>query len=74
MERVASAGIELDRLQIQRRMDPQMSELIAPVYPDLQNHPSTMVYPPSRGLASPVFFLDHRWKEGKPAAYATLVF
>ncbi|EFJ49576.1 hypothetical protein VOLCADRAFT_89933 [Volvox carteri f. nagariensis] len=56
----APAAIQIATLLQQRRMRPQISQLIrVPIYPELQDHPRVLSYPAVRGLASSVFFVDH---------------
>ncbi|KPI35054.1 NFX1-type zinc finger-containing protein 1 [Cyphellophora attinorum] len=51
-------------LQIQRRMHPQISELIrTTLYPHLEDHPSVHVLPPVPGIAQRLFWLDHQEHE-----------
>jgi hypothetical protein len=67
-ERLAEGGrLPVATLEEQRRMRPAISDLIrATVYPNLRDHPRTHVYPPLRGLASSLFFLDLAHPEGEP--------
>ncbi|GIM16879.1 hypothetical protein Vretimale_19458 [Volvox reticuliferus] len=60
-----SSSIQIATLLQQRRMRPQISQLIRlTIYPQLRDHPRVLSYPTVRGLASPLFFLDHDHPEG----------
>ncbi|RAL12889.1 uncharacterized protein BO97DRAFT_389313 [Aspergillus homomorphus CBS 101889] len=49
------------QLNIQRRMHPSVADLVREsLYPDLQDHPSTTIYPPIPGFKRRLFWLDHR--------------
>ena len=51
-------------LAMQRRMLPAIAALIrGPIYPDLLDAPSVLAYPPVRGIAQPLFWLDHQFGE-----------
>ncbi|XP_045780297.1 NFX1-type zinc finger-containing protein 1-like isoform X2 [Maniola jurtina] len=63
-ERMIMNGIHSRCLNVQHRMRPQISALIAPaIYPDLQNHPSVSDFPDVRGVTCNVFFFTHSYKE-----------
>lgn len=44
----------------QHRMRPELSRLIKPTYPRLEDHPSVHVRPKIRGVADNLVFIDHR--------------
>ncbi|KAK5991678.1 NFX1-type zinc finger-containing-like protein [Cladobotryum mycophilum] len=51
------------QLNIQRRMRPEISQLIRSVYPNLQDHDSVLNTPNVIGMRHNVFWLDHRCGE-----------
>ena len=59
-ERLVRNGVEQVTLQKQRRMRPEISKLISPIYPKLQDHAKVQKYPSVKGVATNVFFLDHK--------------
>jgi len=80
MERLASSGLSMSQLNVQRRMRPDISALIRylifdvlyayrlklprhTLYKDLQDHEHVMCYPPVRGIAHNLFFIDHSHPE-----------
>lgn len=51
-------------LEVQRRMDPSISELIrSTLYAELQDHPSVSTYPEVDGMRKRLYWLDHNKKE-----------
>ncbi|KAG8914739.1 hypothetical protein FRC00_011180 [Tulasnella sp. 408] len=65
MERLSSSGLRMSRLDVQRRMRPEISELIrCTLYESLIDNDAVMGRPSIRGMAKDVFFLDHRHAEG----------
>ncbi|KAG8908575.1 hypothetical protein FRC01_007332 [Tulasnella sp. 417] len=65
MERLSSSELRMSRLDVQRRMRPEISELIrCTLYPFLIDNDVVMGRPSIRGMAKNVFFLDHRHAEG----------
>ncbi|KAG8955926.1 hypothetical protein FRC04_006374 [Tulasnella sp. 424] len=65
MERLSSSGLRMSRLDVQRRMRPEVSELIrCTLYPSLIDNDTVKARPSIRGMAKDVFFLDHRHGEG----------
>ncbi|XP_069362838.1 NFX1-type zinc finger-containing protein 1-like [Maniola hyperantus] len=63
-ERMIMNDIHSRCLNVQHRMRPEISALIAPaIYPDLQNHPSVSEFPDVRGVTCNVFFFTHDYKE-----------
>ncbi|KAG8872870.1 hypothetical protein FRB97_007276 [Tulasnella sp. 331] len=64
MERLSEMGLRMSRLDVQRRMRPTISHLIrSTLYPHLEDHSLVEDYPHVRGMATDVFFLDHRHAE-----------
>ncbi|EGU88984.1 hypothetical protein FOXB_00496 [Fusarium oxysporum f. sp. conglutinans Fo5176] len=59
--------IPVAQLNVQRRMRPEISQLISTVYPKLQDHPSVLSYPDVVGMRHNVFWLDHNQPEAQPA-------
>lgn len=51
------------QLNVQRRMRPEISQLIRRVYPNLQDHESVMNLPDVAGMRHSLFWLDHRCEE-----------
>lgn len=62
-ERLVRNGLEQVTLLRQRRMRPQISALIAPIYPRLEDHDRVKEYPDVLGVYCNVFFVDHRVEE-----------
>ncbi|KAK4873187.1 hypothetical protein RN001_015216 [Aquatica leii] len=63
-ERMLKNNIKCHTLSVQHRMRPTIAELIVPaIYPRLQNASSVYDFPPIKGVASSVFFLDHNYPE-----------
>ncbi|KAH9951524.1 P-loop containing nucleoside triphosphate hydrolase protein [Amylocystis lapponica] len=64
MERLSTAGLPMSQIDVQRRMRPQISNLIrTTLYPALEDHELVKQYPPVQGMAKNVFFLNHNHKE-----------
>ncbi|KAM0549904.1 hypothetical protein ACHAPJ_009151 [Fusarium lateritium] len=53
------SSVPLAQLNVQRRMRPEISQLIRTVYPDLQDHPSVLGRPGVTGMRHNLFWLDH---------------
>ncbi|KAJ4263476.1 hypothetical protein NW762_006295 [Fusarium torreyae] len=53
------SSVPLAQLNVQRRMRPEISQLIRTVYPDLQDHPSVLARPGVSGMRHNLFWLDH---------------
>ncbi|KAL4804110.1 hypothetical protein BDV18DRAFT_166268 [Aspergillus unguis] len=51
------------QLNVQRRMRPEISQLIRRVYPTLEDHPSVKRLPNVVGMWQNLFWLDHRYNE-----------
>ena len=62
-ERALNNDVPFVRLRTQRRMRPAISRLIAPIYPDLLNHPTTKGRPRIAGLTTCVHFITHNAPE-----------
>lgn len=63
--------VPLSSLKTQRRMHPSISELVrAPLYPDLQDHPSVLEYPEVDGMRDRLYWLDHQENEDPRPAQA----
>ncbi|KAG8980485.1 hypothetical protein FRC05_006118 [Tulasnella sp. 425] len=61
MERLSSMGLPMSQLDVQRRMRPQIADLVrCTLYPTLKDHTLVQTPPSVRGMAKDVFFLDHR--------------
>ncbi|KAG1661059.1 NFX1-type zinc finger-containing protein 1 [Nymphon striatum] len=59
-ERMIINGLAYEQLLIQRRMRPEISQLIHPhIYKNLKNDSSVMGYPNVRGVGKNVFFVNH---------------
>lgn len=64
MERLATNGLAMSQINVQRRMRPTISNLIRkPLYPALQDHELVHSYPNVRGLSKNVFFFSHAHRE-----------
>ncbi|KAG8904211.1 hypothetical protein FRC01_008831, partial [Tulasnella sp. 417] len=64
MERLSTMGLPMSQLDVQRRMRPQIADLVRyTLYPTLKDHTSIQAPPSVRGMAKDVFFLDHRHAE-----------
>lgn len=51
------------QLNVQRRMRPEISQLIRRVYPKLEDHESVMTLPNVVGMQNNLFWLDHRYDQ-----------
>ncbi|KAF8656766.1 hypothetical protein AX16_002444 [Volvariella volvacea WC 439] len=61
MERLSSSGFPMSRIDVQRRMRPQISSLIRnTLYPTLIDNDKVKDYPDVRGMVQNIFFLDHQ--------------
>jgi len=59
--------LSVAQLDVQRRMRPEISELIRQtIYPGLRDHPSVSTYPNVVGMNRNVYWLDHRHEEASP--------
>ncbi|KAL1310531.1 hypothetical protein AAFC00_000814 [Neodothiora populina] len=72
-ERLILAGVEMRMLQHQRRMRPEISRLLDPIYGgDLLDHECVGNRPAVPGVAHNSFFADHDFQEKKNAQWSTL--
>ncbi|CAH1802897.1 unnamed protein product [Owenia fusiformis] len=62
-ERMINNAIPYECLERQHRMRPEVSELIADIYPELKDHPSVRVYGDVKGVAKNMFFVSHSVQE-----------
>lgn len=64
-ERLVRNNVPFRTLTRQRRMDPEIRRALAPIYHDLEDHPSVLDRPPVPGMGDVrSFFFDHSWSEG----------
>ncbi|KAH0839427.1 hypothetical protein J3R83DRAFT_202 [Lanmaoa asiatica] len=64
MERLATSGLPMSRIDVQRRMRPTISSLIRnTLYEGLQDHDLVKSYPDVRGMVKNLFFVTHNHKE-----------
>lgn len=63
-ERLVRNQIDFSRLSRQRRMIPEIRKLLAPIYDDLEDHPSVLEKLPVPGMGGVnSFFFSHHWPE-----------
>lgn len=62
-ERMIDNGLRCVTLGYQHRMRPEIAELVKPIYPQLNNHPSVEKYEDVKGISSNVFFINHNYPE-----------
>ncbi|CAG8553663.1 12049_t:CDS:10 [Funneliformis mosseae] len=63
-ERLVNEGVTMSQLTIQRRMRPEIADLIrGTLYPKLTDGTNTREYPKVRGTPHNLFFIDHRHSE-----------
>ncbi|KAL5513488.1 hypothetical protein ACEPAH_3887 [Sanghuangporus vaninii] len=64
MERLSTTAFPMSRLDVQRRMRPEISSLIRKtLYPGLEDHDCVRQYKSVRGMGKDVFFLSHGHQE-----------
>ena len=64
-ERLVRNKMPFKTLTRQRRMDPEIRRALAPIYQDLEDHPSVVGRPSVPGMGDvKTFFFDHPWSEG----------
>jgi helicase required for RNAi-mediated heterochromatin assembly 1 len=63
-ERLVHNGVDFRSLSVQRRMAPEIRQLLAPIYRNLTDHPSVKKYPKVPGMGNiRSFFFCHEWPE-----------
>ncbi|XP_008190958.1 NFX1-type zinc finger-containing protein 1 isoform X1 [Tribolium castaneum] len=63
-ERMVVNRIQLNTLNVQHRMRPEIASLVSPtIYPTLQDHPSVNDRPDIKGVDNCLFFIDHKHPE-----------
>ena len=68
-ERLAELPIAMSILETQRRMRPEISELIRDaLYPQLEDAPNVLEYPDVPGMSRNLFFVDHRLQQDGASA------
>ncbi|KAG1904255.1 uncharacterized protein F5891DRAFT_1206968, partial [Suillus fuscotomentosus] len=68
MERLSSSGLAMSRIDVQRRMRPEISSLIRnTLYPSLDDHELVRQYPSVRGIPKNLFFVTHNHRENEGA-------
>jgi hypothetical protein len=66
------ARLPFSRLDTQRRMHPEIAELVrSTLYPTLSDAPSTQEHPPVAGLKKRLFWLDHQQPETHNDVHST---
>lgn len=65
------APIPTSRLNIQRRMHPEIAAITRLTYPDLLDHSLTELHPSTDGLEERMFWFDHDWPETSPEDSST---
>ncbi|KAI0769450.1 P-loop containing nucleoside triphosphate hydrolase protein [Trametes elegans] len=64
MERLSSTGLRMSQLTVQRRMRPEIADLVRmTLYPKLEDHKLVKNYAHVQGMAKDVFFFTHDHKE-----------
>lgn len=64
-ERLIHNNIPFAQLTEQRRMRPEIKEMLNIIYPKLTSHPSVKEHPHVKGISSNLFFYDHKYNEEK---------
>ena len=62
-ERLITRGVDHVTLSTQHRMRPEISALIKPIYPELEDYPDVHTYPRVKGVLHNIFFIDHNQNE-----------
>lgn len=72
MQLVEEGRVKVHDLATQRRMRPEIADLIRPaVYPNLRDAPHVKGYPSVKGMRRNLFFWDHAVKEDEAGAVAS---
>ncbi|KAI9930023.1 hypothetical protein MW887_011833 [Aspergillus wentii] len=70
-ERLVHNRIKYVTLRRQRRMAPEIRQLLEPIYGDLQDHPSVQKRPQVPGMGKVrSFFFSHSWPENSDSMYS----
>jgi superfamily I DNA and/or RNA helicase len=68
MERLATNGLAMSQINVQRRMRPGISTLIREsLYPALQDHELVKSYPDVSGFSKNIYFFSHEHRENEGA-------
>lgn len=62
-ERMITNDIDLDCLELQHRMRPEISKIMHLIYPELKDHSIVEAYDNIRGVATNAFFINHSFPE-----------
>ena len=62
-ERLITRGVDHVTLNTQHRMRPEISALIKPIYPQLEDYPDVHDYPRVKGVSHNIYFIDHSHNE-----------
>ena len=63
-ERLVRNEVEYTQLKRQRRMIPEIRRALAPIYDELEDHPSVLSRPPVPGMGGVnSYFFTHKWRE-----------
>lgn len=63
-ERLVRNNVDFKRLRKQRRMNPEIRQLLTPIYSDLEDHPSVLGRPGIPGMGDiSTYFFCHTWPE-----------
>ena len=63
LERMVEAGVPHNRLSVQLRMRPEISQMFRHIYDGLEDHISVTEYEDIRGVSKNLFFIDHDLQE-----------
>lgn len=62
-ERLVTMGFPYQMLNVQRRMIPEIREIVSTFYPKLTDHPSVLDRKQIQGVDSCLWWFDHTWPE-----------
>ncbi|XP_060086142.1 NFX1-type zinc finger-containing protein 1-like [Ylistrum balloti] len=62
-ERMIKNDIDLDCLELQHRMRPEISKIMTLIYPELKDHDIVRTYDNIKGTATNAFFINHSFRE-----------